>query len=225
MNSRTQNMPLAVLVDFDGTITTRDIGDQVVIKFAEPGWEGLMDLYRAGELNVQELWEQEMRLLRKEREAETVAHCLDIAKIREGFGELVSYCYANDVPIEVASSGIHFYVDAILEKHGFGELPRARPEVDYDDNGHGFTVLPTNLHNCGMTMMCKCDRVWRLRRAGYRVIFVGDGVSDACAVTQADVVLATGSLQKDCDSKGIEYLPFDTFHQVLDALKSESVPR
>ena len=43
-----EDQPLAVLVDFDGTITTRDIGDQVVINFADPGWEGALDRYRAG---------------------------------------------------------------------------------------------------------------------------------------------------------------------------------
>jgi 2-hydroxy-3-keto-5-methylthiopentenyl-1-phosphate phosphatase len=46
-----QNKPLALLVYFDGTITTRDIGDLVVKEFAEPGWESLMDLYRAGEIS------------------------------------------------------------------------------------------------------------------------------------------------------------------------------
>lgn len=46
-----QNKPLALLVYFDETITTRDIGDLVVKEFAEPGWESLMDLYRAGEIS------------------------------------------------------------------------------------------------------------------------------------------------------------------------------
>ena len=57
-----QIKPLAVLVDFDGTITTRDIGDLVVEKFADPGWESLMDLYRAGEINVREIWAREIDL-------------------------------------------------------------------------------------------------------------------------------------------------------------------
>ena len=58
------NQPLAVLIDFDGTITTRDIGDQVVINFAEPGWDAALDRYRAGEMNVRELWSHEIGLLR-----------------------------------------------------------------------------------------------------------------------------------------------------------------
>jgi 2-hydroxy-3-keto-5-methylthiopentenyl-1-phosphate phosphatase len=213
------NLPLAVLVDFDGTITTRDIGDQVVIKFAEPGWAEALDRYRAGELNVRELWSYETGLLRKEREPEAVAFSLEFAEIRDGFTRLVEHCKSNGIPIEIASSGFHLYVDAILDMYGFSDLPRARPQVKYDDQGFGLMLMPDGCRDCGMTAMCKCDRVWRLRRKGYRVMFVGDGESDACVVSQADVVLATGKLRSVCDSKGIDYKPFETFHEVLDAVK------
>ncbi|MDP6666547.1 MAG: MtnX-like HAD-IB family phosphatase [Dehalococcoidia bacterium] len=210
---------MAVLIDFDGTITTRDIGDQVVINFAEPGWDAALDRYRAGEMNVRELWSHEIGLLREEREAEAVAQSVDWATIREGFGELVEFCRSREIPVEVASSGMHFYVDAILEVNGFGDLPRARPVVDYDDQGFGVMTMPGGLRDCGMTAMCKCDRVWRLRRRGFRVMFIGDGVSDACVVSQADIVLATGSLREVCESKGIGHSPFETFHEVLEVVK------
>lgn len=219
MTSDHQNKPLAVLVDFDGTITTRDIGDLVVEEFADTGWESLMDQYRAGEINVREMWNREMNLLREDREAEAVARSLDVAEIREGFGDLVDYCNSNDIPIEVASSGLNFYVDAILEANGFGDLPKARPVVAYDADGRGFMVMDDGIEDCGMTAMCKCARIWRLRRLGHRVMFVGDGVSDNCAVTQADIVLATGSLRKSCEAKGIEHTPFETFHDVLGVVR------
>jgi 2,3-diketo-5-methylthio-1-phosphopentane phosphatase len=215
-----QNQQMAVLVDFDGTITKRDIGDQVVMNFAEPGWAEAMERYRAGELNVRELWSFEIGLLREEREAAAIAHSNAIGEIREGFGELVDYCASHEIPIEIASSGMHFYVDAILDANGFGDLPRARPTVEYGERGFGVMVMPDGLRDCGMTAMCKCARVWRLRRRGFRVMFVGDGVSDECAVSQADLVLATGNLREVCESKGIEHTPFETFFEVLAAVKA-----
>jgi 2-hydroxy-3-keto-5-methylthiopentenyl-1-phosphate phosphatase len=215
MTTNPQNKPLVVLIDFDGTITNHDIGDQVVIKFAEPGWKEALDKLRSGEMNVKELWAYEMTLLREDREEASVEFSLNAAEIREGFADLVDYCKSNGIPVEVCSSGMGFYVDAILEKHGFGDLPRARPEVGYDENGHGVMVVPEGLRDCGTTVMCKCEQVWKWRRKGYRVMFVGDGVSDECAVTQADVVLATSRLRKVCEEKGIPHTPFDTFHEVL----------
>ena len=214
-----QNNPLAVLVDFDGTITTRGMGDLVVEEFAEPGWESLMDLYRAGEINVREIWAREMNLLREDREAEAIARCLEVAEIRDGFSELVDYCNSNDIPVEVASSGLDFYVDAILAANGFGDLPRARPVTKYDADGRGFMAMDDGVEDCGMTAMCKCSRIWRFRRMGYSVMLIGDGISDAYAVTQADIVLARSGLLGVCEERGIEHTPFESFHDVLELVQ------
>jgi len=80
-----KNQPLSVLLDFDGTITTRDIGDQVIINFAEPGWEHALNRYQSGEINVRELWFYEISLLRKQHESEAVKQSVETAVIREGF--------------------------------------------------------------------------------------------------------------------------------------------
>jgi 2-hydroxy-3-keto-5-methylthiopentenyl-1-phosphate phosphatase len=220
MISDTQNKPLVILIDFDGTITNQDIGDEVIENFAEPEWREAMVKFRSGEMNVKELWAFETGLLREDREQAAVDHSLNVAEIRSGFDELIQYCKNENIPVEVCSSGMGFYVDSILEKHGYGDLPRARPDVDYDENGHGLMAMPDCIEDCGMTVMCKCARVWNWRRKGYRVLFVGDGVSDQCAVTQADDVFATASLRKSCEANGIEHTPFETFHEVLEVVRA-----
>jgi 2,3-diketo-5-methylthio-1-phosphopentane phosphatase len=219
MTLNLKNKPLVVLVDFDGTITTQDIGDKVVEKFAEPGWRSALEWFRSGEISARGFWAHVTGFLREDREAAAVAHSLSIAEIRPSFGELLSYCESQNIPVEVVSSGIHFYVDAILGKFNMADLPRSRPVVEYDGDGHGVMIIPKGLRDCGMTMMCKCDRVWNWRRKGYRVMFVGDGVSDACVVSQADVVLATSNLLNICKTQGIDHTPFDTFHEVLEVIR------
>ena len=221
MTSDRGNKPLAVLVDFDGTITTVDIGDQVVIKFAEPGWGNALLKFKSGEIDVRELWSYEIGLLRKNRELEAVTYCVNSAEIRQGFGEFVEYCYAREIKIEVVSSGMNFYVDSILEANGFAELPRARPIVQYDRRGRGVMVMPDGIRDCSMTALCKCDRIWKLRREGHRVIFIGDGVSDQCAVSQADIVIATGSLLDICIDQNIAHIPFESFDEVLATVSAE----
>jgi 2,3-diketo-5-methylthio-1-phosphopentane phosphatase len=217
-----KNQPISVLLDFDGTITTRDIGDQVIINFAEPGWEHALNRYRSGEINVRELWFYEISLLRKQHESEAVRQSVETAVIREGFSELVTHCKTHEIPIEIVSSGLHFYVDAILKANGFGDLACTRPIVDYDAKGRGVMVMPDGIQDCGMTAMCKCDRVWRMRRSGHQVIFVGDGASDKCVASQADVVLATGSLSEICRSQGIDHTNFETFYGVLNVVRGLS---
>ena len=150
-----------------------------------------------------------MKLLREDREAEAVERCLDVAEIREGFGNLVNYCKSNGIPIEVASSGLDFYVDAILAANGFGDLPRARPVTKYDADGRGFMAMDDADEDCEMTAMCKFSRIWRFRRMGYSVMLIGDHISDAYVVTQADIVLASSGLLGVCEERGIEHTPFE----------------
>ena len=82
-------------------------------------------------------------------------------------------------------------------------------------------VMPEGINDCSMTALCKCDRIWSLRREGHRVIFIGDGVSDQCAVSQADIVIATGSLLDICIDKNIAHIPFENINEVLVTVSTE----
>ena len=53
------------------------------------------------------------------------------------------------------------------------------------------------------------------------MIFIGDGVSDQCAVSQADIVIATGSLLDICIDKNIAHIPFENFDDVLATVSAE----
>jgi 2-hydroxy-3-keto-5-methylthiopentenyl-1-phosphate phosphatase len=45
-------------------------------------------------------------------------------------------------------------------------------------------------------------------------VFVGDGLSDVCAASQADVLLARGKLAELAPHLGLEFRPFDDFFDV-----------
>ncbi len=54
---------------------------------------------------------------------------------------------------------------------------------------------------------------------GHRwAVFIGDGMSDRCAVDTADWVFAKGTLATYCRQRGIQYTPFATFADVIAAL-------
>lgn len=216
------NLPqpkLALLLDFDGTITMSDVGAFVIGEFAKDGWQEADDAYDRGEISLREVWAVEVALLRAEDHDTMRSRAVEFAEIRSGFSELIEFCRSAEIPVEVASSGVRFYIEAILEKAGVPDLVVTAPDVEYDERGHGLVTFRNGLMDCGMTAMCKCERVWRQRRLGREVVFVGDGASDQCAALQADHVMARDSLARYCKREGREFKPFDNFFEVQQFVK------
>lgn len=178
------NQPLSVIVDFDGTITLEDIGAIVIKTFGRDGWRAADEAWKRGEISLRELWAAEVNHLRAEDHEAIRKWAAEVAEIRPGFHELVNYCRQNDIPVEIASSGIRFYIDAVLEAAGIDDLPVSAPDVIYDNRGHGQMIFKDGLRDCGMTAMCKCERIWQQRREDRTILFVGDGASDYCAASR-----------------------------------------
>jgi 2-hydroxy-3-keto-5-methylthiopentenyl-1-phosphate phosphatase len=53
---------------------------------------------------------------------------------------------------------------------------------------------------------------------GYRVIYVGNGVSDSYASRHANVVFATGDLLNYYRVRGMDCIPFDDLTQVVSGM-------
>ncbi|NQU97269.1 MAG: MtnX-like HAD-IB family phosphatase [Chloroflexi bacterium] len=216
---------LGIVLDFDGTITDRDIGDKVIQRFAAAGWEEGLEHLRSGEWSIGKLQRWEAERLPADRLAEMEAYALEIGRIRPGLKELVDFAGHNDICIEVASAGFEFYVRAILERDGFGDLRTAVPRVVFGD-GRGPTQkprleFPAGLATCERVGLCKCERVWRLQREGRRALFVGDGMSDYCVAEQADLVFARGSLARYCRERNIPHVVYEDFTQVLAEVRRQ----
>lgn len=217
--------PPGIVLDFDGTITERDIGDKIVQRFAEPGWEEGVEYLRRGEWSVGKFQRWEAKRLPADRVAEMVAYALEIARIRPGLRDLLDFADRSGIYVEVASAGFDFYVRAILKRYRFDRLPVTVPSVVFPDSADGRRKprleLPPGVAACEMVGLCKCDRVWRLQREGRRAFFVGDGMSDYCVAEQADLVFARGSLLRYCRERSIRHAPYEDFTQVLAEVRRQ----
>ncbi len=68
---------------------------------------------------------------------------------------------------------------------------------------------------CGQA--CKRASVQALTN-GSKLVYVGDGYSDRCAAELADHVFARTGLARYFDAKGLDYVPFEDFHDIVRAL-------
>ena len=77
---------------------------------------------------------------------------------------------------------------------------------------------------CEMVSACKSFHVQQYATLEYRVVLVGDGVSDMCTAEKADYVFARAKLQTHCETRGIPFFPFNDFYRVLSWLKAQEKP-
>ncbi len=210
--------PLTVILDFDGTITLKDVGYFVTLNFARESISEASEAFERGEISIRELATVELNSLREKDHPAMRKAAVETAEIRRGFPEFVQFCRDNSIPVEVASSGMKFYIDALLGNLEASHLPVAAPVLAFDERGHGKVAFEEGIIDCGMTPMCKCERVWRQRRLGRTVLFVGDGSSDHCAAHQADYVMARDSLARYCERANLNFTPFEDFFEVQETV-------
>lgn len=203
--------PLALLIDYDGTISLTDVTDQVMAEHVPGVWEEAAALYDAGRMGSRRLMAWEMDLV----EADPAALLATAAAQPHdpGFVPFVRAAQAAGIPIEIVSDGFGFFIRPALEALGVGELPvvtartvftgrRARLEFP---NGH-----PT----CRVCGTCKRQRVLAHRAAGRRVVFIGDGESDRYAAGYADVVFAKRLLERICAEAGWPFQRWTGFGEI-----------
>ena len=79
-------------------------------------------------------------------------------------------------------------------------------------------TFPYGDEACADCGNCKRKHLRDLRRLYDRVIYIGDGFSDRCASQEADILFAKSHLAEICEAEGRDYVPFETFADILARL-------
>ena len=205
--------PVSFLVDYDGTISTRDVGDELMARFVEDR-ETLAEkdrAYHEGRVGSRELMLWDLSVL--PRDEALLREAASPAPHDETFRAFVATCLRWRAAIEVVSDGFGFHVQPNLEQLGAGELPIATNETRLNGTDPAMT-FPYGHPRCFVCGTCKRERVRTHQAAGRAVVFVGDGMSDRFAAAHADVVFAKDHLAELCEEEGWGYEPWSSFDEI-----------
>ena len=222
MNASNDRYPLRLFLDFDGTVTDRDVGDFIFETFIPPelknnGWHRkLIDEWKAGRLSSQECLTIEAKqaiIDKKELDCS-----LDKFELTKGFPETVAYCRDHNISIMILSDGLDYYIRHILGRHGFGDIEYRANEITLVNGGMEvrFPYMDTGCGRCGN---CKRSHIIRHRKDAEKTIYAGDGYSDRYAIRDVDVVFARRDLEEYCTRENITYTPFEDFFPILEYLR------
>ena len=113
--------PLAILVDYDGTIALNDVSDQIMAEHVPGDWEAEAAKYDAGGMGSRRLMAWEIDLIDADP-AELFATASSQPH-DPGFVSLVERARSAGIPIEVVSDGFGFFIRPALASLGLADLP------------------------------------------------------------------------------------------------------
>lgn len=214
---KAQPRSIALVTDFDGTVTVEDVFDSIFARFAGPEWLEIDRAYLRGELPLEDAYRKMAATFRGES-GEVVEFVLERMRPRAGWKELLAFTGRAGIAARVVSNGFDLYILPLLEAWGtpipvlshHAEIRAGRFEVAF--NRHPRLAD----ERC---LVGKAEIVRELQAAGSLVVFAGDGLSDSGAAAAADLVFARRTLAGFCRREGIPHLPFDDFFPVIEELE------
>jgi 2-hydroxy-3-keto-5-methylthiopentenyl-1-phosphate phosphatase len=208
--------PLAILVDYDGTIALTDVGDTLMAELKTADWEAASARYDAGTVGSRRLMEWEVGQWEPDPEAMATLAAAQPHDLT--FVSLVRRAQGAGIPVEVVSDGFGFFIQPALERLGIGDLPVVTARTTFDPTGRPSIAFPNGHPACFVCGTCKRNRVLAHQAAGRAVVFVGDGESDRYAAGYSDIVFAKRSLVRLCLENGWPFRRWTEFAEIDDWL-------
>jgi len=214
----TKPASLAVLSDFDGTVTLTDTFEYLLKKYAQGNWQQYDEQYDRGEITLREVMNKQGAMIRVP-EMVLVAEMERVIGFRPHFDKLIAYCRINKIPIGVVSAGIDLVINDLLRMKGWNHLVKVyAAKAEATPNGIRFT-FPRLRDKTSLGFKDDIVRLHHSRRR--RVVYVGDGRYDMPALKLTDYPFAVkGSrLAGLCRQQNIPAREITDFQEVLTAIQ------
>ncbi len=184
-----------VQCDFDGTITDKDVSFMMLEAYAEGDWRTMLKEYRDGKISVGRFNTQAFAMVKADRESllEVAHRTMDL---RPGLPELVAACRRKNFRFVIISNGLDFYIKDVLRNIDLGDVEVLAAETRFLPGG-----LDARYIGPGGVQMddgFKEAYVDLFLKEGYRVIYMGNGVSDIASAIKCHHIFAAAELLEYC---------------------------
>jgi len=215
-SSSTEPTKTLLQCDFDGTITEKDVSFLMLDAFADGDWKELLAEYRAGRLLVGDFNTRVFAMIKQDRQT-LVNFTRQTARVRAGFHELIDYCRQRGFRFTIVSNGLDFYIDTILADAGVEGIDVFAAQTKFAPGGLQVKYIGPD----GTQLRSDFKEIYArtFLSQGYRVIYLGDGLSDMAAARHARHIFARHQLLDLCQQTKLNFTPFTDLHDVVRVLE------
>jgi len=204
-----------IFLDFDGTITKNDVGEEIFRKFLDEDIvKKIVEDLLSNKISSRECWESlcksASRIKRSEFDEFIVSQ-----EVESSLHRFVDYCEKNRYPLFILSDGFDYYIEKILKRENLNHLKVYSNKLILNEEGGLIPSFPYYNADCRSSSNCKRNHIIENSGEFDYIIFIGDGNSDIDAIQYVDFIFAKDDLLKFCEVQRITYFPFKDFDDVI----------
>ena len=213
-----------IFIDFDGTITKNDVGEEIFRKFVdEEVVKRIVDDLLNDQISSRECWEA-LCLAAPSIEKKEFDELILSQEVEPSLHRFIEYCEKNNFSVFVLSDGFDYYIEKILNRENLGHLKFFSNKLNLTAEGKLIPYFPYFKAVCKSSSNCKQNHIIENSSEDEYTVYIGDGSSDIDAVQYVDFIFAKDSLLRFCEMNRITFFPFRNFGDVivkLDGLLSQ----
>jgi len=218
------NKSFKIFVDFDGTISEKDIGREMFSRFGDPAKEEeLVRGWMNYSIKATDAWKGTCDTVLN-FDHDVFDKFLKNIKIDPGFRNFVTHCNQNNYELKILSDGFDYYINKFMKQEGYGNLEILSNKLSFGKGNELMPSFPFTDEECTYCANCKRNHILNFSSEEDYTVYVGDGFTDFCPSQFCDFIFAKNSLLRYCEMNRITFFPYSTFNDVikkLDELKEK----
>jgi 2,3-diketo-5-methylthio-1-phosphopentane phosphatase len=212
-----KDLQLFVFTDFDGTITIKDIGDELFRKYSK--FDFYIQKLLSGEITIHQYWIEVCKNLDKNLNIETIRQFALSFEVDPYFKQFACFCEQNQVQLSIVSDGFDTYINPIIQSLQLNKIEIFCNTLIFEKKNI-IPIFPYASESCKcLCASCKRNTILSNIPENAVIVFIGDGFSDYCAAEHSDIIFAKDKLAAYCNENKIPHYPFSTFLDVRRILE------
>ncbi|MDD5044766.1 MAG: MtnX-like HAD-IB family phosphatase [Candidatus Omnitrophica bacterium] len=208
----------AVFFDFDNTITSFDVLDDLIEKFSiNKDWVKLEERWKQGKIGSLECLSGQLKGIRITKPA--LARYLSKVTLTPGFPRLISLLKREGIKTAILSDDFSFVINSVLRKNRISGIKIYANRLKFAKD-RLTPSFPHTYKRCAHCAHCKRKNLLKHNLRDKIIIYIGDGASDICPAEEADIVFAKGKLLEHFRRKKLLCAAFKDFRDIYDSLRS-----